>query len=77
MYCEECGRLNGHHPRCPNYYQRERIVGECIKCGNDIVVGEAYYETENGMVCEDCADEYYESVIESMKDNDYVEGEEE
>lgn len=49
--CDIC-----HHipciPGCPN--ESEKIIGECINCGDDILEGDLFYDSEDGMICEEC-----------------------
>lgn len=49
--CDIC-----HHipciPGCPN--ESGKIIGECVSCGEDILEGDLFYDSEDGMICEEC-----------------------
>lgn len=44
--CDICGRINGCHSRCPNYYSSSPIT--CCYCEEPIDAGEEYLENEFG-----------------------------
>lgn len=77
MACGECGRSFGHHPRCPNFRKEGRVLAVCDLCGEDIVVGEDYYITPDGTVCDDCSEEYYKERMRNEMQIEKVIGEEE
>lgn len=73
MRCEECGRMNGHHPRCPNNPD-PAIVAVCDLCEEEIHEGEDYYDSPDGVVCENCADEYYQERFINERRTELVKG---
>ena len=53
--CAECG-MNPCHPRCPNAPEPVP-VHECVKCGYGILVGDKFWDSPEGKICEECVDE--------------------
>lgn len=47
MYCDLCGRTNGHLKGCPNYIPPKAKIN-CSVCGDGIYEGEDYIENEVG-----------------------------
>lgn len=41
------------HPRCPNADEPE-VAYRCIKCGDEIYVGDDYFDIDGEPWCEDC-----------------------
>ena len=54
MYCEYCGRIDDHHPRCP-LYSPPIPFGICELCGEGIWDNEEYLVTSSGYAHYDCA----------------------
>lgn len=50
--CGECGRVNGHHPHCPNAEDIPSGWDECHKCGE--IWGQSFINDSG--VCADCED---------------------
>ena len=49
MYCDVCGRINGHHPKCPEYDRRvSKRTLECCVCGEDISINDEYITNDDG-----------------------------
>ena len=48
--CAECG-MNPCHPRCPNAPEPVP-VHECVKCGYGILVGDKFWDSPEGKICE-------------------------
>ena len=53
--CAECG-MNPCHPRCPNAPEPVP-VHECVKCGYGILVGDKFWDSPEGKICEECVDD--------------------
>lgn len=53
--CAECG-MNPCHPRCPNAPEPVP-VHECVKCGYGILVGDKFWNSPEGKICEECVDD--------------------
>lgn len=53
--CAECG-MNPCHPRCPNAPEPVP-VHECVKCGYGILVGEKFWDSPEGKICEECVED--------------------
>lgn len=53
--CIECG-LNPCDARCPNA-DEEKAIFNCVICGDSIVDGDFYWDSQDGCICEDCLDE--------------------
>lgn len=51
----ECG-MNPCHPRCPNAPEPVP-VHECVKCGYGILVGEKFWDSPEGKICEECVED--------------------
>ena len=49
--CAECG-MNPCHPRCPNAPEPVP-VHECVKCGYGIMVGDKFWDSPEGKICEE------------------------
>ena len=47
MYCDLCGRINGHLPGCPNDKETETTY-HCSICDNGIYEGEEYIQNNFG-----------------------------
>lgn len=47
MYCDLCGRINGHLPGCPNDKEAETTY-RCSICDNGIYEGEEYIQNNFG-----------------------------
>lgn len=55
MYCDVCGRINGHADGCPEKIEGKRLH-YCCQCDNPILYGEKYIENDAGdMMHYDCA----------------------
>lgn len=46
--CEECRRIYGHAPGCPNYEDPPNAHYYCSVCGEVIIDGEEYIENMSG-----------------------------
>lgn len=53
--CSECN-LSVCSSRCPNAPEPEPVY-KCKKCGDDILEGEKYFESEKGEICEACMED--------------------
>lgn len=53
--CAEFG-MNPCHPRCPNAPEPVP-VHECVKCGYGILVGDKFWDSPEGKICEECVDD--------------------
>ena len=55
MYCDVCGRTNGHTDGCPEKLENKRLY-YCRQCDSPILYGERYIENDVGdMMHFDCA----------------------
>ena len=54
--CEICRQMPCH-PRCPNYDPSPWTVYKCAWCGEGILDGEEYIETNKGQIHYDCVSE--------------------
>ncbi len=50
--CNVCLQ-NPCHPRCPNA-DEPPVVHKCLHCGEDISVGDVYYDIDGEPWCEEC-----------------------
>ena len=50
--CAECG-MNPCHPRCPNAPEPVPVH----ECGYGILVGDKFWDSPEGKICEECVDD--------------------
>lgn len=56
-YCSVCGAKNGHINGCPEAPQPKSVY-TCYECGEDIYVGDTYYQAGDNIYCMDCCGLY-------------------
>lgn len=55
MYCDICGRTNGHADGCPEKIELKRLY-YCCQCDQPIIIGQKYIENDIGdLMHYDCA----------------------
>lgn len=64
--CDFC-RHNPCDPRCP-YAPEPAVVYVCSGCGEDVHVGDTYYEIAGDIYCEECIED---AKKEASIDEDY------